>query len=134
MQTNKNLPGQPSIPGVKQQNKPKMSIPPQQPSFNDPFAQQEQPQLSPEEQISAELIPIKKYHLIQKLVSLQTKLNTLNFTCDELNYLMQFADILSYDTLLIMSNSILALLGKEIQLQAKNNKNTASKIENKEAK
>jgi len=71
----------------------------------------------PEESADAtppEFIPLKKYFLIQRLQELQSRLKSCNITDEDLNTVLKFADDLSYNSLLVLANSLIEYLEEKI--------------------
>lgn len=60
-------------------------------------------------------IPIKRYYLMQKLHSLNNKLNQLRIKNTVLSIVISFIDSFSYENLLAISNKLI----EEIQMQVK---------------
>lgn len=70
---------------------------------------------SAEDDNAAGLVPIKRYFLIQRLFTLNDKLNQLRIKNDVLNLVITFIDSFSYASLLSLSNKLV----EDIYLQVK---------------
>jgi len=73
--------------------------------------EQEQEQTQPE---NPELEPIKKFLLIQKLKELDNKLKQKNMINDSLSIFIEFAENLSFDTILSVSNSFIDFINQQL--------------------
>ncbi len=73
--------------------------------------EQEQEQTQPE---NPELEPIKKFLLIQKLKELDNKLKQKNMINDSLSTFIEFAENLSFDTILSVSNSFIDFINQQL--------------------
>lgn len=66
-----------------------------------------------------ELTPIKRYYLINKLTNLKNKLNQVNQYDDNLDLVLQFADSISYATLVKLTKVLIKDINKNINLRSK---------------
>jgi hypothetical protein len=73
-----------------------------------------------------EYMPLKKFYLIQKLNDLNIKIKQIGITNDSLETISQFADTLSYDTLLTLTNNIIQIINDEIRARAQNAKKVST--------
>ena len=81
-------------------------------------------EMPPEEQAPqdplAEIEPLKKYYLSKKLIDLQSRLFNHGIQREDLDFLLKFQNELSYEVLMLLSNSILDSMGAEYSTQNKN--------------
>jgi len=68
---------------------------------------QEQPEAEELPDPMDEIIPLKKYYLTDKLIDLQSRLFKKGIQRDDLDFILQFQNELSYDVLIILTNAIL---------------------------
>ena len=61
-----------------------------------------------------DILPLKKYHLMQKLKNLKSRLEECNITNDDLNIILKFMNDISYDSLLSLSVNILPTIEKQL--------------------
>jgi len=97
----------------------------------EPTSQQDQdvPQEQPEQQLSGDeldavqaqemgiapdLMPIKKYYLINRLKELKTQLGEYSIQNDELNIVLKFADNLSYSSLLSIGMILIDFIEQQL--------------------
>ena len=93
--------------------------PSQMPPGGDPNAQQVPPQ-----DPLAEITPLKKYYLSQRLVEVRNKLLEAGVSLPELDILLQFQNELSYEVLMILADKILSNIEKDVeQLRKDSDKN-----------
>ncbi len=63
---------------------------------------------------SSELVPIKRYFLIEKLRNLQSKLKLYNLSDSQLDLVLKFVDDLSYKSLLKLAVNIVQHIGEKV--------------------
>jgi hypothetical protein len=74
------------------------------------------------QQENPELEPIKKFLLIQKLKELDYKLQQKNMINDSLRTFIDFAENLSFDTILTVSNSFIDFINQQLSQGIENAK------------
>jgi hypothetical protein len=74
----------------------------------------EQPQPSNND-FEGELLPLKKYHLVQRLYTLQYQLDQKKLQNKDLNTILLFNKELSYDTIVHLIKGILPFLQQQIK-------------------
>lgn len=80
------------------------------------FDQQQQQNVDNGDQAtSQDLIPIKKFVIIQRLQDLRSKLSRYSITDTDLDVVLRFADLLSYDTLYNLSLVLIDKLDQKIK-------------------
>ena len=108
--------------------KPQQSAPPQQPGqeeedqFEDPVEDAGDMNNDP-----PEFTALKKHYILNKLKELKAKLDAKNITCEELDAVIMFGVELSYDTLTILSDSIIEFIKQNLQ-GAKSNDKTKKNV------
>ena len=82
----------------------------------------------PEEEPDQEpyLVPLKKFFLIQKLMSVKSKLDENRMGMVELDNILKFVNELPYETLLLLSDRVIDLVKEHIK-EVKNDKNKTNK-------
>lgn len=75
---------------------------------------------------SPEILPLKKYYLIQKIIDLNAKLTQKNIVNSDLDNIMKFMDNLSYNTLLSLITTILPDIEEQL-VRIINNEKTIKK-------
>lgn len=61
-----------------------------------------------------EILPLKKYHLIQKLNELKVRLEQYNIVNEDFNTILKFMNNISYNSLLSLSSGIIPVIEDQI--------------------
>jgi hypothetical protein len=75
---------------------------------------QEQQEQQPQDPL-AEIIPLKKYYLSQKLIDVKNRLFKYGIQRDDLELIIQFQNELSYNVLLNLSDAIISGIEEDIE-------------------
>lgn len=93
--------------------------PPQLDQNGQPIDQQDmQQEVQPEEPV--EYTSLKKYYLAQKLSDFNVKMKQYNMRNEALETVLKFIDVLSYETLVSLSNNLINTLNAEIERAQQN--------------
>lgn len=82
--------------------------------FDQGMPAEESPEnLAPQDPL-AEITPLKKYYLSQRLIEIKNRLYKYGIQQNDLDFILRFQNELSYDVLLILSDSIISNIEQKI--------------------